>query len=178
MIISTRIHLPFPREVVFRTYRDCLVELIPYMPNIRQVAITSRQEMGDRIEQVNEWKGGGDIPAAARAILDESMLSWTERALWQSAEFVTHWQIQTHAYTQAVHCKGLNRFLEDQGGTVIESVGELRIDPKQIHEVPSFIAGMVGGVVEDFLGKKIEPNLIQMGDGVRRYLEVQTYQPG
>lgn len=174
MIISTRTYLPFPRSLVYSTYRDRLPELIPYMPNIRGVAIKSREERGEHIEQVNEWYGGGDIPSAARSILDESMLSWTEHALWNEANFTTAWKIKTHAYTEAVLCKGHNRFLEHEQGTLITSEGELSIDSRQIKNVPSFIAKMVGGVVEDFLGKKIEPNLIQMSEGVHRYLEQRT----
>lgn len=172
MIISTRFHVPFPRDLVFQTYRDRLEELIPYMPNIRGVVIKSREEAGDRIQQVNEWQGGGEIPSAARAILDDSMLSWTENAHWDALDFVTHWEIQTHAYREAVHCQGKNRFFATDHGTLVESSGELRIDPRQIHNVPGFVAKMVGGVVEDFLSKKIEPNLHQMGQSVQRYLEV------
>ena len=174
MIISTRTYLPFPRSLVFTTYRDRLPELVPYMPNIQGITIKSRQERGEHIEQVNEWQGGGDVPAAARSILDESMLSWTEHALWDETNFTTAWKIETHAYTEAVLCKGNNRFLEKDQGTLITSEGELSIDSNKIKNVPSFIAKMVSGVVEDFLGKKIEPNLVQMGEGVHRYLKQHT----
>lgn len=174
MIISTRTYLPFPRSLVFTTYRDRLPELVPYMPNIQGVAIKSRQEQGEHIEQVNEWQGGGDVPAAARSILDESMLSWTEHALWDETNFTTAWKIETHAYTEAVLCKGHNHFLEQNQGTLITSEGELNIDSNKIKNVPAFIAKMVSGMVEDFLGKKIEPNLVQMGEGVHRYLEQHT----
>jgi len=34
--------------------------------------------------------------------------------------------------TEAVHCAGKNRFLEDGSGTLIESRGELTINTKQI----------------------------------------------
>jgi hypothetical protein len=173
MIISTRVTIPFPRSLVYATYRDRLMEVVPYMPNIRQVVAKSRVQAGAQTETMNEWHGGGDIPAAARAILNESMLSWTESAIWNETDFTTHWRIKTHAYTNAVSCNGLNRFLETRDGTIIESNGELKIDSRQIKEVPSFLAGMVGGVVEDFLGKKIEPNLVQMSEGVRHYLEHQ-----
>lgn len=171
MLISTRAYLPFPRAIVYTTYRDRLSELVPYMPNIRQVIEQSRIVTGDRIELVNLWHGGGDIPSAARAVLSESMLSWTEHGVWDERHFTNAWKIRTHAYTEAVFCSGISRFIEDGSGTVVESQGELRIDSRQIREVPSFIAGMVGGIIEDFLGRKIEPNLQQMGDGVCRYLE-------
>lgn len=177
MIIRTDAWVPFPRALVYSTYRDRLLELVPYMPNIRQIELKTRQENGSQVEMVNEWHGGGEIPAAARAILDESMLSWTEQALWDESLYTTDWRIQTHAFTDAVSCTGKNRFIDQPNGTLIQSRGELSIDPSKIREVPQFLAGMVGKVVEDFLGKKIEPNLQQMSEGVRRYLEQQTSSP-
>ena len=165
MLISADTHIPFPRPLVYSTYRDKLIELIPFMPNIRQITIQSREE-GDRsITFVNEWHGGGDIPTAARAFLNESMLSWTERAVWQEDAYTTDWRIETHAFTAAVNCGGKNQFLEDGSGTLIRSRGELTIDAAKLKDVPSFLAGMVSGLVEDFLSKKIGPNLVQMGDG-------------
>ena len=174
MLISADTHIPFPRPLVYSTYRDKLIELIPFMPNIRQITIQSHEE-GDRsMTFVNEWHGGGDIPTAARAFLNESMLSWTERAVWQEDAYTTDWRIETHAFTAAVNCGGKNQFLEDGSGTLIRSRGELTIDAAKLKDVPSFLAGMVSGLVEDFLSKKIGPNLVQMGDGVRHYLEQQA----
>ena len=102
------------------------------------------------------------------------MLSWTEHDLWNEAEFGLEWRIETHAFTAAVSCAGKNRFIADGNTTVIESRGELKIDPTQIKGVPSFLANGVARVVEDFLGKKIEPNLRQMSEGVRHYLETEA----
>lgn len=171
MMISSRVHLPFPRSLVYTTYRDKLVEVVPYLPNVRQIQVKSRREEGGLIHLINEWHGGGEIPAMARAILSEAMLSWTDYATWNDYEFTTEWRIETHAFTEAVHCVGKNRFLEDGNGTLIESLGNLTINPKQISGLPSFLADKVGQTVEDFLMKKIEPNLLQVGEGVRHYLE-------
>lgn len=177
MLISADTRVPFPRPLVYSTYRDKLMELVPYMPNIRGVQVRSREGNGDWIKFVNEWQGGGDIPTAARAFLNESMLSWTEHTVWHGDRFTTEWQIETHAFTEAVRCLGTNHFFEDRGMTLIESRGELIIDPRKLKDVPPFLAGMVSGIVEDFLGKKIGPNLVQMGSGVTTYLEHQAVRP-
>ncbi|GAB4150436.1 MAG: hypothetical protein Fur0046_29410 [Cyanobacteria bacterium J069] len=174
MLISADTRVPFPRPLVYSTYRDKLMELVPYMPNIRNVQVRSREAGGNWVKFVNEWHGGGDIPTAARAFLNDSMLSWTERAVWDGSQFMTEWQIETHAFTEAVHCVGTNRFFEDRGSTLIQSRGELAIDPRKLKDVPPFLAGMVSGIVEDFLGKKIGPNLVQMSSGVTTYLERQA----
>uniref|UniRef100_B8HTV7 Cyclase/dehydrase n=1 Tax=Cyanothece sp. (strain PCC 7425 / ATCC 29141) TaxID=395961 RepID=B8HTV7_CYAP4 len=171
MQIFTKIHIPFPRALVYATYRDKLLDLIPYLPNVRNIEVKSRSEQNGRVYIVNEWHGGGEIPAAARALLSEAMLSWTDRAVWNDQEFSTNWRIETHAFTEAVHCSGRNLFQAEAEGTVIVSEGELHIDSHQIHGVPGFVAHLIGGVVEDFLSHKIEPNLVQLGEGVQHYLE-------
>jgi hypothetical protein len=170
MLLSVDLQIPFPRDLVYATYRDCLTELLPYMPDVRAANIKSRRVDGADTYTVCEWQGGGEIPVAARAILNETMLSWTEYDHWNAAEFFLEWRIETHAFTEAVSCQGKNRFIEDGACTRVESRGELRIDPSKIQGVPSFLAGGIAGVVEDFLGKKIEPNLRQIGMGVSKYL--------
>ncbi|MBD2464556.1 hypothetical protein H6G89_26470 [Oscillatoria sp. FACHB-1407] len=171
MLISAKAHVSFPRSLVYATYRDKLLDLMPYMPNVRRIEIKSRQQEGHITKFVNEWHGGGEIPQAARALLSEELLSWTDRATWNDANFTANWQIETHAFTEAVFCAGKNRFLEVDGGTVIESLGELTIDPKKIKGMLPMLTGMVAQLVEDVLSKRIEPNLLQMSEGVQRYLE-------
>lgn len=171
MIISANTRIPFPRPLVYATYRDKLVELVPYLPNVRRIEVKSRREEGGLIYFVNEWDGGGDIPVVARAVLSEAMLSWTDLATWNESEFTTEWHIKTHAFTEAVRCAGVHRFKEAGSATLIESRGELAIDPKQIKGIPQLLAGTVAHTVEDFLSSKIGPNLQQVSEGVRRYLE-------
>lgn len=171
MLICADTKIPFPRSLVYATYRDKLVELVPYMPNVRYITVKSRREADGKVDSVNEWHGGSEIPVAARAVLSEDMLSWTEYNTWNETEFTLEWRIETHAFTEAVKCSGTNRFLEDGNNTIIESRGELVIDPKQIKGVPFFLTGTIAHVVEDFLGKNIEPNLLAMSTGVMQYLE-------
>lgn len=171
MIISVDTRIPFPRPLVYATYRDKIVELVPYLPNVRRIDVKSRREEGGLIHFVNEWHGGGDIPVVARAVISEAMLSWTDLATWNESEFTTEWYVKTHAFTEAVHCAGVNRFKEANGVTLIESRGELAINTKELKGVPQLLAGMVGRTVEDFLSQKIGPNLLQVSEGVRHYLE-------
>lgn len=171
MLISADVRVPFPRPLVYSTYRDKLSAVVLFLPNVRGIEVKSRREENARIYLVNEWHGGGEIPPVARAVLSETMLSWTDFSTWNDADFDTDWNIKTHAFTEAVRCVGKNRFLVDGDGTLIQSRGELIIDTSQIHRVPSMLVGMVGGMVEDFLSKKIEPNLQQTAEGIQHYLE-------
>jgi hypothetical protein len=162
--------IPFPRERVFRTYRDDIVKMLPYLENVRNIEVKSKEEDGSITRFVNIWHGGGEIPAAARAFLSDAMLSWTDRATWNADALTVDWQIETHAFTEAVQCKGHNRFLDDGDGTLLEIRGTLTIDAKKIRGVPGLIAGKVGRTIEEFLAKRIEPNLVATAKGLAKYL--------
>lgn len=166
--------LAFPRALVFATYRDHLVDVVEYLPNIRAIEVKSRTEDGPIVEMLNVWHGGGDIPAAARAVISEAMLTWDDHARWDASDFTCHWRIVTHSFTEAVRCEGTNRYLEQGGRTTLQIRGSLTIEASKIRGVPRLLAGSVGRTVEDFLGKKIQPNLVEVSVGVRRYLEAKA----
>lgn len=71
MQISSDAIIHFPRPLVYQTYRDKLVELLLYLPNIRKIEIKERKQEGSVVKFVNIWSGGGDIPTIARAFLSE-----------------------------------------------------------------------------------------------------------
>jgi hypothetical protein len=148
---------------------------VPYLPNVRSLKTKSRQKVGERVYSVNEWQAGGKIPPFIRAWLGDELLSWTEYNIWNESDFTVEWRIETHAFTEAVRCSGKNYFLEENGTTLIESRGELKIDQEQLKGVPRILKGQVTRAAEKFLASKIEPNLLQMAEGVRHYLEQESF---
>jgi hypothetical protein len=169
--ISVASQISFSRSLVYATYRDKLMELGPSLPNVRSLQLKSRQEADQQVRLELEWHGGGDIPAAARALLSEELFTWTEYDVWDNHEFTVDWRIKTHAYREAIFLAGKNRFLDQGNRTLIESRGELRIDLSSIHNLPPFLRNQLVHLVEELLAKKIEPNLVQMGENVQKYLE-------
>ncbi|AFY79753.1 MAG: hypothetical protein IGR93_14790 [Hydrococcus sp. C42_A2020_068] len=169
--ISVDSQVSFSRPLVYSTYRDKLVELGPYLPNVRSLQLKSRQETERQVRLVLEWHGGGDIPAAARTLLSEKLFAWTEYDVWDNNEFTVDWRIETHAYREAVFCAGKNRFLDRGNYTLVESRAEVRIDLSAIDGIPPFWLGRLVNLVEELLSKKIEPNLVRMGQNVQKYLE-------
>jgi hypothetical protein len=169
--ISVDSPVAFSRSLVYATYRDKLMELGPSLPNVRSLQLKSRQEMDQQVQLVLEWHGGGDIPAIARSLLSEALFTWTEYDIWDNNAFTVDWRIETHAYREAVFCAGKNRFLDQDNGTLVQSRGEVRIDLSAIHGVPTFWLDQLVHQVESLLSKKIEPNLMQMGQLVQQHLE-------
>jgi hypothetical protein len=173
MKLEADARLPFDRVTVFRAYRDHLVDLLPYLPNVRGIDVKQRVDVGAVTKMLNVWHGGGEIPAAARAVVSESMLTWNDHATWDESTFTCEWRIETHAFTEAVQCAGMNRFLERGGETVLEIRGDLTIDARKIKGVPGFLAGSVAKTVEQVLVAKIQPNLVETVRGLRAYLDKQ-----
>lgn len=171
MEIRADVTLPFPRDRVFATYRDRLADMTEYLPNIRSIRITERAERGDDVDLVNEWEGGGEIPAAVRAFLSESMLKWTDHATWRAADHTVLWRTDVHAFPGAVKSSGENRFLEIAGGTKLEIRGDLTVDATKIPGVPKLLAKTVSSAAEKMLVGRIAPNLVEVAEGVRKLLE-------
>jgi hypothetical protein len=164
--------IPFPRTLVFAAYRDDIAELLPYLPNVRSIDVKSRKDDGAIAYLVNEWHGGGEIPTALRAVLADSMLSWTDYATWNTETFRCEWRTETHAFREALRCAGYDVFLDDgPGKTLLEIRGTLDVDAKKIRGIPWFLGSKVGRVFEEFLGTKIQANLVETAKGLTKYLE-------
>ena len=171
MDLSADARIPFPRETVFAAYRDDVVELVPYLTNVQAIEVKSRKDDGHLVAFVNEWRGGGEIPAAVRAFLSESMLSWTDYATWNAKSLSCDWRIETHALSDAVRAVGHNRFLEDGASrTILEIRGSFEVDAKKIRGVPRFLAGTVGRTIEEFMVGKIQSNLVETAKSLTSYL--------
>lgn len=172
MEIRADAEIAFSRPVVFSTYRDQMVELVPYLPNILKIEVREREDDPPKTRLVNIWHGGGEIPRAARAFLSESMLSWTDHARWDESDFTCAWRIETHAFVEAVRCEGSNRYVElASDRTRIEIRGDLSVDAKKVRGVPRMLAKTVGRTVEQFLVGHITPNLAAVSKGVERHLQ-------
>ncbi len=166
MEIRADVELPFPRERVFAAYRDRLPELLEYLPNIRRIEVRDRKDLEGRVELVNEWVGGGDIPAVARAVVSESMLCWTDFATWNEAPLTCDWRTEVHAFPGAVRCSGQNRYLVTPGGSRLEIRGDLTVDAGKVPGVPRVFAKAIGAAVEKVLVGAIAPNLVEVAKGV------------
>ncbi|HLK37926.1 MAG TPA: hypothetical protein VKU41_14295 [Polyangiaceae bacterium] len=172
MQLSVDTHIPYPRAAVFALYRDDMKSLLPYLPNVVSIEVTSRKDDGPVAQLVNEWRGGGDIPSAVRAVLGEKALAWTDYATWDETAAHCDWRTETHVFKDALRCSGRNRFIEKgPRDTVLEIRGTLEVDATKIRGVPSFLAGRAARAIEDFLTTRIQANLTETAKAVAKYLE-------
>jgi len=169
--IRADVELSHPRDLVFSTYRDRIVELIEFLPNIRDIQVVSRRDEGDDVHLTNVWVGGGDIPAIARAVLKDDMLRWTDHAIWRAATHTVNWFTEVHAFPGAIDAAGENRFCESARGCRLEIRGELRCDSSKVPGVPKLFARTVNAAAEKLLVGLIGQNLAEVGRGVARLLD-------
>ncbi|MCU0526779.1 MAG: hypothetical protein MUF72_18380 [Elainella sp. Prado103] len=174
MLINASVYLPFPRPLVYETYRDRLLEVVGAMPTVKRVRLIARQMQGETLQQTYEWHGKSEIPGMMQAFLSEDLLTWTDFATWKSQTFITDWRIEPHAFREAITWHGQDRYLEEQQGTRIESRGELQINPHQLKGVPSFLSGQVSRFAEEMLVKQAEPNFVELSRCVQSYLEARS----
>jgi hypothetical protein len=170
MDIKADVSLPYPRERVFTAYRDRLAELLPFLPNLRGLEIKKREERGAALYQVNYFKGGGDIPAAARSVLREDMLTWTDHATWDQERWRCDWRTEVHAFPGALESSGANSFFETPAGCRIEFRGKLTCDASRIPAVPKLLARSINGTIEKIFVGKIAENLVEVGKGIGKLL--------
>lgn len=171
MRFSVEVDLPFPRPRVFETCRDALPALVARLPDVRSIEVRSRVERGPQIEIVNHWRGGGEIPAVARAFLSEAMLCWTDFTLWDGRDFTCRWRVESGAFREAIRSEGVDLFTERGAGTHLETQAELSIDPTRLRGVPTFLARRALPSIEQHLRTKAIANLLALAQALRRHLE-------
>lgn len=165
--------LSHPRSVTFAAYRDRLSELVPHLPNIRAIEVRERRDEASLVRLYNVWRGGSEIPAIARALVSESMLSWDDHACWDAERWICSWRIEPHVFRQAFECHGENRFVELAEGSRLEIRGVLRIDGSKLTGVPRPLQARAGRAVEELIAAKIAPNLLAVARALEQVLSAE-----
>lgn len=172
MKFSLTDEIPFPRDIVFATHRDKLLELVPYLPNVKSVVVRSRAVEDGVIKLVNVWTGTtDDVPTVIRSLIKPDMLTWVDTATWDEGRWRTDWDIDITALAGAVTARGYNTFREEDGETVLHMQGEFTIHPEKVPGVPGFVARAAAPTLERFVVGLLEPNLRKTNQAVRRYIE-------
>lgn len=160
------------RALTYNTFRDHLVDLVPFLPTVQSITVEKREEPNDStVDVINLWKAEGEeIPKMAQAFIKPEMLQWHDHATWNNETFSCDWDMEVGFLKEAISCKGTTHYIDRNGKTEVVIDGELKVDAKKIPGVPGFMAGKIGDMVEKFVVKMITPNLTEVNRGVERYL--------
>jgi hypothetical protein len=164
-----------PVEVVYRAYRDELPSIARTIPDIEEVRELSREPREGGVRIHNVWISSARLPPLVDKVIRPEHLRWDDHADWDDEDRAVDWRIATRVFTDQVSCGGRNRFEpvgEDRTRLVLD--GELQIDIQRVPGVPRMVARRVGPRLERFLVSLITPNLEQVTEHLRRYLDERT----
>ena len=167
----------YDREIVYRTYRDEIEAFIDHLPVLRGVDVLERSEEGSKVEVVNQWRAGDEVPAAIRKLLTKTIFSWREYASWDDDAYTVSWRIEIDAFKEAVQCSGVNRFIDLGDKTRLEISGDLNIDLARLKGIPSLLAEGLARPLRQFLLSQITSSLTGVAEGLNAYLKTKT-NPG
>lgn len=174
MQISASSVIRHPRARVYQAYRDELPQIAPYMPNIKEIIVRSRDERPSGVKLHNEWIGRGEIPRVVQSIIKPEMVRWDDYAEWDDAGSFCAWRIGLRVFADNVKCGGTNRFTEETpASTRVTLSGALDIDLRDIPGVPRILASRIAPQVEKFIIALIMPNLEQVNAALGRYLDAK-----
>jgi hypothetical protein len=178
MKIEADARIPFPRALVYSTYRDRLPLLVPHLPNIRGIEVMEREDAPGGVEGVsrllNLWRAEGEIPKVAQGILKPEMLAWEDHARWDQNAWTCEWKVVPRFFTDNVTCGGKNQFVDHGDACTLQIRGELDIDLKGVPGVPKFLAGKIAPMVEKFIVSLLTPNLTSVSDGLAKFLSEEA----
>jgi hypothetical protein len=161
-----------PLEKVYRTNRDHLADLVPFMPNVDDIEVLERAETPTGVRLVNRWKVSGAVPRVARPFFGEKMLTYLDRAEWHNEASRVDWKFEIGMFPDAVDCHGSNYFTAGKEAETTELVlqGWLNIDLGKVRGVPRLLQGLAS-TVESFVIGQVRPNLAAVAVAVGKFLD-------
>ena len=175
-----RIYAPsiihFSREQVFGTYRDHILDLVQYLPNVDHIDVVKRDEPEEGVVTFeNHWYAKTSIPRVAQAFIKPENLKWRDYARWNENNWTCDWKVETFFMSDAVICSGTNTFEElDNGHCSLTIEGDLTFNTKAVPGVPKLLAGTIKPQLEKFVVALITPNFETINRGITQYLEAQA----
>lgn len=125
-----------------------LIAMLDAMPAFRSRELVERQDLPDG---KTRWRfkvvAGGDIPPAARKVVNEDLLTWWEDTTFSPTEHCIYWSIEPVKIKDKLVCRGTWKLIAQGGGTHRVIDGELTV------KVP-----LVGKVAETFLVGELKRN--------------------
>jgi hypothetical protein len=161
-----------PRERVFRTQRDRLVELVPYIPNVEKVVVEETHVEGTSVRFLNRWTvASADIPTAVKGFLKPEHLTYIDRAKWDEATWRCEWELVITALPDAVTARGITSFTDEGDATIVRLDGEFIIHPDRVPGVPGFLARTIAPSLEKFVVGLLQPNLKKTAHAVGQFID-------
>ena len=166
-----------PLERVYLAYRDELPLMVPFIPDIREIVVKSREEFTGGVKILNLWIADREPPRAVASVIKKEWLQWEDYATWNDEATFVDWRMILPAMPDRMRCSGRNTFVKDGlDRTKVIITGELLIDASGFPGVPSSLVRRVGTAIEAFIVDLVTPNLTRMNQSLELYLDDKLRQ--
>jgi hypothetical protein len=169
-------HSRFDPDLMFRTHRDDLQALVPYMTLVDRVRAEGRENRADgTCILTHRWVCTKEaVPTLIRPMIPPNMLVWIGRATWNPNTRSCAWEVEIPGLGPAVTVTGVHRYLADEPGTRVELVGDFAIHAEKIPNLPPRISGPMVGAIERFIAQVIVTVMKATHRAVIAYLDDQA----
>ena len=163
--------VPFPLEEVYGTMRDKLIDLVPYLPDIKKIDCLERSETPDGVIKItNKWFAENRIPKAVQSLIKPEQLGWTDYAEWKASNHSVKYRLVMIFLSEYVDVRGENFFTGNERETQVRLTGELKLDLAKHPLIPRLLASVITGQVENLVLELIKPNLVKVNRGIEKHL--------
>ena len=137
-------------DAVARAYTDpALYAALDGLPKLSEPDVIGHEVDGDTVVLQVRYRFGGELSAAARAIIDPARLTWVERSTHDLARRSTTFTMVPDHSADRFRCQGSYRFDPVDGGCRRRGEGDLRVK-----------ALLVAGAVEGAIVSGLKEHLV------------------
>lgn len=163
--------VPYPLDDVFTTMRDKLVDLVPFLPDVKNIELVERKDLENgNVKIVNNWYAEDNIPKALKSLIKAEQLGWVDYAEWDTEKKKVYWNLEMMFFKEYVTVKGENTFTGDDKTTTITLSGDLSLDLAKHPMVPKLLAKSITKQVEKVVLALVKPNLVKVNRGIEKHL--------
>ena len=170
--IEKTVKMNAPIEKVWAAYKDKLLDIKDYMPEVEEIKILEREENGQITNQVNEWTlAASDIPSSIKKFVPPGLLKFTDTAKWNSDAMTCEFVNIPSDGSGLYKISGFNTFLQSGSVTTLTMSLNIEFDAGKIPGVPKFLAKTIMPQVEKLLAQSIAKNLEGTANAVVKFVE-------
>lgn len=158
-----------PVDFVYKTLRDDLPKLAPYMPNVSSIEVLERKETPDKISMTNRWLAKNLLPPVVDQFIKTNEMAWLDRAEWPAGRYACSWRYEPFIFNEYINASGENTYTSDGTQTTITYSGDVRINFASYPLLPHKLRDKVNEEIEKIIQKLIQSNLDALVDGLEKY---------
>lgn len=161
----------FPLEDVYTCMRDKMTDLVPYLPDVKEIKCIEYENLGDgKVRIVNHWFAEDKIPGALKKFIKPEQLGWIDYAEWDDSRHAVKYRLEMMFFKEYIDVQGENVFSANGENSQIHLSGDLRLDLAKHPMIPRFVAKSITKQVEKLVLALIKPNLVKVNRGIEKHL--------